>query len=313
MTLEWREILDVASDSKISMDIDKQTNLKETLVLFLREAIDKQDVSTIINLSERFTQKLTENGCKYHDSLLPITREIYKNALIIVSNDIAKLNERSLNQIISGKVGQIEAILAIASLIDNKQLIKKMLDLVERNIKNNLEEQQVLLKSLINILTYSIKNERFQTIGYICHRRFSQTFCPVIRGTYIKAFADSKVVKELEKKIKKQEKSTKYELWMELKKYLAKMNNHYPEESKPKENNVISQNKKMYIVATSALVVAGIISGIAIAVYSGMLAVGIAVGVFCLIAAEIIYYCNKPSKLLENSNAEVIVNQITVA
>ncbi|WP_458695098.1 TomO hydrophobic C-terminal domain-containing protein [Wolbachia endosymbiont of Nasonia vitripennis] len=44
-----------------------------------------------------------------------------------------------------------------------------------------------------------------------------------------------------------------------------------------------------------------------------MLAVGIAVGVFCLIAAEIIYYCNKPSKLLENSNAEVIVNQITVA
>ncbi|UIP92765.1 hypothetical protein JSQ73_006525 [Wolbachia endosymbiont of Anopheles demeilloni] len=95
-----------------------------------------------------------------------------------------------------------------------------MLNLVEKNIKNNPKGQQVLLKSLVNILTYSIKNECFQTIEYICHRRFSQTFCPVIRGTYIKAFADSKVVEELENKIEKQEKSAKYEWWTELKKYL---------------------------------------------------------------------------------------------
>ncbi|WP_341813719.1 ankyrin repeat domain-containing protein [Wolbachia endosymbiont (group B) of Germaria angustata] len=79
--------------------------------------------------------------------------------------------------------------------------------------------------------------------------------------------------------------------------------------SKPKENNVISQNKKMYIVATSALVVAGIISGIAVAVYSGMLAVGIALGVCCLIAAAVIYCCNSPSNLLKGSNPEVAVNQ----
>lgn len=105
-----------------------------------------------------------------------------------------------------------------------------MLNLVEKNIKNNPEGQQVLLKSLVNTLTYSIKNECFQTIQYICHRRFSQTFCPVIRGTYIKAFADSKVVEELENKIEKQEKSAKYEWWVELKKYLAKLNKHYPEE-----------------------------------------------------------------------------------
>ncbi|WP_264336558.1 MULTISPECIES: TomO hydrophobic C-terminal domain-containing protein [unclassified Wolbachia] len=79
--------------------------------------------------------------------------------------------------------------------------------------------------------------------------------------------------------------------------------------SKPKENNVISQNKKMYILVTSALVVAGIVSGIAIAVYSGMLAVGIALGVCCLIAAAVIYYCNSPSNSLENSNTEVAMNQ----
>lgn len=96
-----------------------------------------------------------------------------------------------------------------------------MLNLVEKNIKNNPEGQQVLLKSLVNILTYSIKNERLQTINYICTGQFSKkNFCSVIQEIYIKAFADSKVVEELENKIEKQEKSAKYEWWMELKKYL---------------------------------------------------------------------------------------------
>ncbi|MGL9759364.1 MAG: TomO hydrophobic C-terminal domain-containing protein [Wolbachia sp.] len=66
---------------------------------------------------------------------------------------------------------------------------------------------------------------------------------------------------------------------------------------------------KLPIIATSALALSGIVSGIVIAVYSGMLAVGIAVGVCCLIAAAVIYYCNSPSNLLKDSNAEVIVNQ----
>ncbi|MBS9530968.1 ankyrin repeat domain-containing protein [Wolbachia endosymbiont of Rhagoletis cerasi] len=82
--------------------------------------------------------------------------------------------------------------------------------------------------------------------------------------------------------------------------------------SKPKENNVISQNKKMHILAASALGISGIISGIAIAVYLEMLAVGVAVGACCLVVAAIIHYCNKPLKSLENSNDEAVVNQITV-
>ncbi|KLT21739.1 ankyrin like-protein [Wolbachia endosymbiont of Armadillidium vulgare str. wVulC] len=44
-----------------------------------------------------------------------------------------------------------------------------------------------------------------------------------------------------------------------------------------------------------------------------MLAVGIAVGACCLVAAAIICYCNSPANLLKDSNAEVVVNQITVA
>ncbi|WP_341822334.1 hypothetical protein [Wolbachia endosymbiont (group A) of Clivina fossor] len=68
----------------------------------------------------------------------------------------------------------------------------------------------------------------------------------------------------------------------------------------------------MPIIAPSALVIVGIISGIAIAVYLEMLAVGIAVGACCLVIAAIIYYCNKPSKSLENVNAEAVVNQTTV-
>lgn len=67
--------------------------------------------------------------------------------------------------------------------------------------------------------------------------------------------------------------------------------------SKPKENNVTSQNKKMYILVTSALVVAAIS--------------GIAIGVCCLIAIAVViyYYYNSPSNSLENSNTEVAMNQ----
>ncbi|AGJ98516.1 hypothetical protein wNo_00560 [Wolbachia endosymbiont of Drosophila simulans wNo] len=52
-----------------------------------------------------------------------------------------------------------------------------------------------------------------------------------------------------------------------------------------------------HFVFQASLLTIGIISGI---------------GACCLIFAAIIYYCNKPSKSLENSNAEDVVNQITV-
>ncbi|MFP3015228.1 MAG: hypothetical protein ACEY3B_02805 [Wolbachia sp.] len=52
------------------------------------------------------------------------------------------------------------------------------------------------------------------------------------------------------------------------------------------------------------LTITGVATGIAIAVYLEMLAVGIAVGACCLVAAAIIYYCNRPSNLLEGSNVK---------
>ncbi|MDR2831877.1 MAG: ankyrin repeat domain-containing protein [Rickettsiales bacterium] len=64
------------------------------------------------------------------------------------------------------------------------------------------------------------------------------------------------------------------------------------------------ERNKLPIVVASTLAVAGIISGIAIAVYLEMLAVGIAVGACCLVAAAIIYYCNEPSNSLKNSNVQ---------
>ncbi|WP_419214668.1 TomO hydrophobic C-terminal domain-containing protein [Wolbachia endosymbiont of Rhagoletis cingulata] len=48
--------------------------------------------------------------------------------------------------------------------------------------------------------------------------------------------------------------------------------------------------------------IAGIILGVTIAVYLEMLAVGIAVGVCCLVAAAIVYLCGKPSSLFEENN-----------
>lgn len=98
----------------------------------------------------------------------------------------------------------------------------------------------------------------------------------------------------------------------------------YSEELKSKKPNDISNSienntslqsekkNKLSAVTVSILAIAGVTLGIAIAVYLEMPAVGIAVGACCLVIAAIIYYCNKPSKSLENSNAEAVVNQITV-
>ncbi|WP_265015403.1 TomO hydrophobic C-terminal domain-containing protein [Wolbachia endosymbiont (group B) of Camptogramma bilineatum] len=58
------------------------------------------------------------------------------------------------------------------------------------------------------------------------------------------------------------------------------------------------EKNKLPTVCAFTLAIAGIVSGIAIAVYSGMLAVGIAVGVCCLIAAAIVSYYDRPSNSL---------------
>ncbi|WP_265029983.1 ankyrin repeat domain-containing protein [Wolbachia endosymbiont (group A) of Philonthus cognatus] len=64
------------------------------------------------------------------------------------------------------------------------------------------------------------------------------------------------------------------------------------------------KRSKLPIVTASVLAVAGVALGVAIAVHLEMLAVGIAVGACCLVAAAIIYYCNEPSKSLENINVQ---------
>ncbi|WP_353269999.1 hypothetical protein [Wolbachia endosymbiont (group A) of Myopa testacea] len=67
-------------------------------------------------------------------------------------------------------------------------------------------------------------------------------------------------------------------------------NNQQP--SKP--NAAAPRSEKRTIIAASVLAIAGVALGITIAVYLEMLAVGVAVGVCCLIAAAIIYCCNQP-------------------
>ncbi|WP_353276346.1 ankyrin repeat domain-containing protein [Wolbachia endosymbiont (group B) of Villa cingulata] len=66
------------------------------------------------------------------------------------------------------------------------------------------------------------------------------------------------------------------------------------------------------IIVASTLAVVGVALGVAIAVYSGMLAVGIGIGVCCLIVAAITYHCNSPANLLKDSNAEVAINQMAL-
>ncbi|WP_353287857.1 ankyrin repeat domain-containing protein [Wolbachia endosymbiont (group B) of Gerris lacustris] len=63
------------------------------------------------------------------------------------------------------------------------------------------------------------------------------------------------------------------------------------------------------IIVASTLAVVGVALGVAIAAYSGMLAVGIGVGVCCLVVAAITYHYSSPANLLKDSNSEVVVDQ----
>ncbi|MFP3029814.1 MAG: ankyrin repeat domain-containing protein [Wolbachia sp.] len=82
-------------------------------------------------------------------------------------------------------------------------------------------------------------------------------------------------------------------------------NNTQGNDKRPGSSSKNAQkNKWLTVAAPATLAIAGVVSGIAIAVYLEMLAVGIAVGACCLVAAAIIYYCNEPSNSLEDSNAE---------
>ncbi len=75
-------------------------------------------------------------------------------------------------------------------------------------------------------------------------------------------------------------------------------------------NNTIPPNTKssnLHIIAASALAVAGIILGVAIAVHLGMLAVGILVGACCLVAAAVMYHYEWPSSFIETNKVEKVV------
>lgn len=74
-------------------------------------------------------------------------------------------------------------------------------------------------------------------------------------------------------------------------------------------NNTTPQNTKssnLHIIAASALAVAGVVLGVAIAVHSGMLVVGIAVGVCCLVAAAVMYHYKWPSSSIETNKVKKV-------
>ncbi|WP_264377821.1 host RNA manipulator TomO [Wolbachia endosymbiont (group B) of Philonthus cognatus] len=84
--------------------------------------------------------------------------------------------------------------------------------------------------------------------------------------------------------------------------------------SYPNKNNPAPQDakSKLPVIAASMLAITGVATGIAIAVYLEMLAVGIAVGACCLVAATIVYCHSRPSSSLENSNVqEKIARDVT--
>ncbi|WP_250778281.1 host RNA manipulator TomO [Wolbachia pipientis] len=74
-------------------------------------------------------------------------------------------------------------------------------------------------------------------------------------------------------------------------------------------NNTTPQNTKgsnLHIIAASTLAIVGVELGVAIAVHLEMLAVGIVVGVCCLVAAAVIYHYEWPGSFIENNQIEKV-------
>ncbi|WP_353270447.1 hypothetical protein [Wolbachia endosymbiont (group A) of Myopa testacea] len=82
---------------------------------------------------------------------------------------------------------------------------------------------------------------------------------------------------------------------------LGNSNNVVVEDNDVETHPQSTKSSKLPVIAASALAIAGIISGVAVAVYLEMLAVEIAVGACCLVAAAVIYCCT-PKSSVESKN-----------
>ncbi|WP_264736263.1 TomO hydrophobic C-terminal domain-containing protein [Wolbachia endosymbiont (group A) of Rhinocyllus conicus] len=90
---------------------------------------------------------------------------------------------------------------------------------------------------------------------------------------------------------------------------IGNSNNVVVEDNDVETHPQSTKSSKLPVIAASALALAGVASGAAIVVCLEMLAVGIAVGACCLVAAVIIYCCNRPSSSLEGGNVEPVDNR----
>ncbi|WP_019236530.1 ankyrin repeat domain-containing protein [Wolbachia pipientis] len=85
--------------------------------------------------------------------------------------------------------------------------------------------------------------------------------------------------------------------------------------SDPNQNNPALQNmkrSKLPVIAASVIIIPGVALGVAIAVHLEMLAVGIAVGVFCSVVAGIAYRLNRPVSAFEGNNIQELPNNALV-
>ncbi|MCA4773888.1 TomO hydrophobic C-terminal domain-containing protein [Wolbachia endosymbiont of Mansonella perstans] len=74
-------------------------------------------------------------------------------------------------------------------------------------------------------------------------------------------------------------------------------------------NNTIPQNTKssnLHAIAASILAIAGVALGVTTAVHLEMLAAGIVVGAYCLVAAAVMYHYKWPSSFIENNQIEKV-------
>ncbi|WP_265026469.1 host RNA manipulator TomO [Wolbachia endosymbiont (group A) of Bibio marci] len=113
---------------------------------------------------------------------------------------------KDLEQVLqTSSFNPLYGVLETASLVQNEEFIEKVLDVVEGDVKfflNDLTRKILLKNSFITLLETAISQEHVSIVEYLCRERIEKKD-PIIQKIYKEAFADEKIVAQIDKQILK--------------------------------------------------------------------------------------------------------------
>lgn len=161
---------------------------------------------------EIFTEKFTDTYQSFKNQIIQLQgSEIGFFSVIAIREEQELLDKvfvnedalQDLKEILQNNASDpVYGVLEAASLVQNEKFIKKVLDAVERDAKQNINTKTLLKKSCITLLEAAVNQERLSVVEHLC-KKCSEDKNEVIQIVYTEAFADDKVIETFKKQILK--------------------------------------------------------------------------------------------------------------